>query len=225
MGKAIRGPVPSRNPAIVVTGCGRSGTLYITKFFKVLGLDIGHEKYGIDGIASWYLPIPNRYNQFYNDMRSHPIVVFHQIRHPLLVISSFYPRKWSDAMIPNLIGAEPGESNLQQKMRYWLWWNQLIEQKFPINYRYKIEDIHRPEVIQNITFESKTSSQGKIEELQNIPTNVHTSYKKTKRSKGYKHIFTWGELWKEDSLLTQQIYEQARRYGYGGEYDGFCQEV
>ena len=49
---------------LLVTGCGRSGTLYITSYFQKLGLDVRHENpippngvMGNDGMLSWYMAV------------------------------------------------------------------------------------------------------------------------------------------------------------------------
>jgi hypothetical protein len=47
---------------LLITGCGRSGTLCAPKIWQSLGLDIRHERpvqqdgvMGIDGFASWFM--------------------------------------------------------------------------------------------------------------------------------------------------------------------------
>ena len=42
---------------IYITGCGCSGTKYITKVMKRAGLHFPHEGNGRDGSASWYLHV------------------------------------------------------------------------------------------------------------------------------------------------------------------------
>jgi hypothetical protein len=44
------------NKKILITGCPRSGTKYISKFLRRCGKDVPHETHvGEDGIASWFL--------------------------------------------------------------------------------------------------------------------------------------------------------------------------
>src|SRR6185369_5544548 len=49
---------------LLITGCGRSGTMYASAVWRSQGLDISHEnptppngQMGKDGIASWYMAV------------------------------------------------------------------------------------------------------------------------------------------------------------------------
>ena len=78
----------------VVTGCGRSGTMYTSFLFRELGLRCGHEAifhpstavfggFGpADGDSSW-LAVP------FLDSLPPNTVVLHQVRHPFSVCASF----------------------------------------------------------------------------------------------------------------------------------------
>lgn len=80
---------------LLITGCGRSGTTYISAVLQEFGLDVRHECYGADGICSWPMTVvdddlpwkwlPPGRNK---DMKFTHIL--HQVRHPLKVIASFY---------------------------------------------------------------------------------------------------------------------------------------
>ncbi|MDY6959785.1 MAG: hypothetical protein SVK08_11595 [Halobacteriota archaeon] len=216
MKKSITGAIPNRTPPIIITGCGRSGTLYITKFWKVFGLSIGHEKYKKDGIASWYLPIENRLNQIKAEIGLPNALIFHQVRHPLKVISSMFPRQWTEPIVAEMsdVRKPNKESKLLQTMKYWYWWNIAIEITFPIALRYRIEDIQKRELIERLTRMVGVNRKGKIAEIKKISTKTHTSYGQTHTSKGYKHIFTWDELEKEDSDMCWMIWQKAKNYGY-----------
>lgn len=77
----------------VITGCGRSGTKYISNVLKNNGIKCGHEEVftykGIrnteyyDGDASWYAPA-------YFDEINKNVKIIHLVRDPIKVISSFY---------------------------------------------------------------------------------------------------------------------------------------
>lgn len=77
-------------PAVVITGCGRSGTLYMSKYFQAMGLDVRHEAHGEDGISSWYLSSPGRgqITKNYYGGRMRRIEVIHLVRDPLAVMAS-----------------------------------------------------------------------------------------------------------------------------------------
>lgn len=38
---------------LLITGCGRSGTHFTARLLQEIGLDVGHETLGKDGVASW----------------------------------------------------------------------------------------------------------------------------------------------------------------------------
>jgi hypothetical protein len=42
---------------LVIIGCARSGTKYSSMLFRQLGLEIGHEEEGRDGISDWHKTI------------------------------------------------------------------------------------------------------------------------------------------------------------------------
>ncbi|MDY6960013.1 MAG: hypothetical protein SVK08_12760 [Halobacteriota archaeon] len=216
MKKSITGAIPNRTPPIIITGCGRSGTLYITKFWKVLGLSIGHEKYKTDGIASWYLPIGDRLEQIKAEIGLPNALFFHQVRHPLKVISSMFPRQWTEPIIAEMsdVRDPEKESRLLQTMKYWYWWNVAVEITFPIALRYRIEDIQKRELIERLAKLTGTNSKGKVSKIRQISTKTHTTYNQMYRSKGYKHIFTWEELEKENPDMCWLIWKKAESYGY-----------
>ena len=86
----VNSPVKNCTP-LLITGCARSGTGYASLLFKKMGLDIGHEEYGADGISSWLFAVdaenvpwgPSRKDVKFGK-------VFHQVRHPLKAIGSIY---------------------------------------------------------------------------------------------------------------------------------------
>ena len=77
----------------LITGCGRSGTLYTSQLLTAAGVACGHESAcrvsGFKGMgdlvgeASWYAAA-------YLEDLPHDVVVIHQVRQPLAVASSWY---------------------------------------------------------------------------------------------------------------------------------------
>src|SRR5271169_6495414 len=75
---------------LLITGCARSGTGYISLFLQKCGMEIGHENTKNDGVASWIMCTNAKHVPWGVDSRrrikfAH---IFHQVRHPLKVISS-----------------------------------------------------------------------------------------------------------------------------------------
>lgn len=206
--------------AIIVTGCGASGTKYTAKFFQTLGIGVPHEILGRDGIVSWYFA-PG-YRVIGSPFRSSPPLrkikettfgrypyIVHQVRHPLNVISSIQnanPR--SINFISDIMGIDFNEEGmLRFFMLYWIHWNRMVE-KYSIA-RIRIENFKND--IENVLLLT-----GKNDSVQFIPkamdlldTNINS------KKHGKKYIKrTWIDLLNEDKGLTGEIINLANRYGY-----------
>lgn len=177
---------------IIITGCGRSGTKYISKLCQSNGIDIGHEDYGTDGIVSWYLA-PSL-------TPPSGVSILHQVRHPLKVISSMttaLDKSWN--YISNFVHFGLDDSLLLKCMKYWHDWNMYVEDK--ANYRYRIEDIgvEFPKLLEISGFKAPKKINYKI------PKNINTR----------KHVdYTKEDLEYEDKNLYSLIKDTAKRYGY-----------
>ena len=125
---------------LLITGCARSGTLYITKVLRLNGLAVRHEIHqGSDyGIVSWcmavdsnkaaYGPPSNRYNFKH---------IFHQVRHPLKAIASQMTegkRSWEFIckQVPHIPMDDP---ILVRSAKYWFYWNLHAESKAELTYQ------------------------------------------------------------------------------------------
>tara|TARA_Y100001972_G_scaffold45895_1_gene56599 strand:+ start:529 stop:1077 length:549 start_codon:yes stop_codon:yes gene_type:complete len=125
---------------IIIIGCPRSGTGYASKFFN-----IGHETLNQNGISSWCLafdkPLYGPDLQKVNDyFKNENIKIYHQVRNPLKVISSFQSmsRKAHDYFIKelNLINSI---SLLEKYIKIWVKVNKKCE--LISEFTYKVEDI------------------------------------------------------------------------------------
>lgn len=190
---------------ILIIGCGRSGTRYASKVLGNCGLKIGHEKRGEDGMASW------RAVGHSDELAAHKII-YHQVREPLGVISSFQTvmrRTWRA-----ICDIEPriynDESLLLKSMKYWLYWNQRCEEKAVKTYR--VENMMKE--LQGIL---NSIDVGMTDEMRRkaskIATNDHTRVQGHKVSDTYQKV-TWNDLECEDVIICTQIRDQALRYGY-----------
>src|ERR1035441_10724198 len=84
----------------VIVGTGRSGTKYASELFSQLGIPCGHESFfdpghaaqdNLAGDASFgVVPFLNKFSG----------VVFHQVRHPLSVLSSIAATKFFESPVP-----------------------------------------------------------------------------------------------------------------------------
>lgn len=214
---------------LLITGCGRSGTLYASELWRRLGLDIRHERpvapngvMGEDGMASWFMaaddpnppsgPAPLDYEFD---------VVVQQVRHPLSVIASvaqFILREGKRA--PGFIERNVPETRLhpdeQQYLndkqqlilrasRYWYHWNLLAEQKADKIVRLENLDQELPELCDLVGVEYK------IGVLDNLSKEINARHYHVSDP---PWVLKWEEIAHLDSELYHKIRELAALYGY-----------
>ncbi len=194
---------------LLVVGCARSGTTYISKVLKASGLQIGHEKMRKDGTSSCDLavnPEVGRWKVRMGDFRFDHI--FHQVRDPLKVISSVYlsedRHSWHYIMqhIPEI---EMRDSHLAKCAKYWYYWNLKAEEMS--EWTYKIEDLDAAGKWEE--FEKKLGKKIPREAISSVPKNENT------RQHPLYRRFTWADIEKElDPQLYQNIRSLAKKYGY-----------
>ncbi len=138
---------------IIGLGCGRSGTTYLTKILNLMGYDIGHEKYGKNGMVSSLHAGKKKRESF--KKYTNPFTI-HIVRDPLKVIHSMacidlLPyRKGLDVYYNEFDNGKVKRpaNNLDIRTRqiiaatnYWIDWNQMIENSFDIDLTIRVEDI------------------------------------------------------------------------------------
>lgn len=146
---------------LLITGCGRSGTMYASEVWRSQGLDVSHEnptppngEMGKDGIASWYMAVNDLDPPFGPSASEYEFdFVIHQVRHPLKVIASVAQFVLRDALSRDYIERNAPETRLNprerqmrdcdqlilQASRYWLYWNLLASEKSSLTI--KVEDL------------------------------------------------------------------------------------
>lgn len=191
---------------LLVTGCGRSGTGYMTEFLRASGLDLLHEHMGNDGSVSWLMaseidwapwgPLSKEYKFKH---------IFHQVRNPLKVIQSFYnvpPRatwEWICAVVPQI---KLTDSDLIKCSKYWYYWNLMAEAR--AEWTYRIED-----------FDTAYIEMGK-RLGRDLNENVLKSLPKNTNTKGPPvRVITWAILKDElDNDTFEKVQSLAQLYGY-----------
>lgn len=221
---------------ILITGCGRSGTRYVSYLIDQLGLDVGHERMGRDGIASWYMAVASDRSPFGPASADYLFkIILHQVRHPLAVIPStlsFKGRSW-DYICENL-GLDPHQEPLRLGLAYWYSWN--LRAGELADWRYRIEDIadifsefcHRlgvppdPKALDAVTPDVNTRRYGRVYHLVQ-ETCIRTRwlgkagkmmYQLEQGSAGKASKLSWSDLWRLDPVMTRRARELARSYGY-----------
>jgi hypothetical protein len=187
----------------LITGCGRSGTKYISRVLSSGGLDIGHEIMGKDGIASWLLGVDADSVPWGPRRRDFQFrTILHQVRHPLAVISSMQTcAQVSWSFICRHVRCELEEPLALRCAKYWRYWNEQIESE--ADWRYRIEDV---QIIRDELCE-RTGCRVSQAVLAVVPRNINS------RQDAYKAL-DWNTLRSLDAPLCLAIQEQAVRYGY-----------
>lgn len=224
---------PKIKKELLITGCGRSGTKYISFVLRRIGLHVNHEHIGRDGIASWLMAVdsdrtpwgPGRANYCFQH-------VFHQVRDPLRAIPSIETFKQSSwTYINHHIDLRGIDHPRLRAATYWYYWNLKVEEFAEWRYRVEAIDTVFAEMCQRLGRDTN------VELLAHVPTDINT------RSRG--RIFHWYEelcerlnirslrpghpkladinpeskcTWKDleqlDPKLSKMIYEKAVQYGY-----------
>jgi hypothetical protein len=126
---------------VLITGCGRSGTKFTALLLQGLGLDVGHEQLGADGVSSWCMAVDSvdaPWGVGRRGLQFNPI--FHQVRHPLKVISSlttFTPPSWE--FIARHVNCPADDPIVIRAAKYWYHWNRQTEHV--AQWRYRIETL------------------------------------------------------------------------------------
>ncbi len=191
---------------LLITGCARSGTTYIAKVLQQSGLEIGHEKMQRDGVAAWqFAANPVGVKRGVNLNKTEFDHTFHQVRHPLKVISSVFVTEnrhsWNYILkqVPEI---KIQDSHLVKCAKYWYYWNLKAEQK--AEWTYRIEDLDK---IWD-TFQERLGEKIAKNALALVPKNSNTAGSKVKE-------FTWEDLKRElPSDLFEKIQALAQKYGY-----------
>lgn len=214
---------------LLITGCGRSGTLYATELWRALGLDIRHERpvppngvMGKDGMASWFMaaddpqppsgpsPLGYKFDK-----------TIHQVRHPLKVIASvaqfilregqrapgFIERNIPETKLSfeELIYLEPKQQLLLRASRYWYFWNKLAEKK--ADYRVRVENLETelPELCQMVGIEYYPAL---------VPPIAKNINARQYHVRDEPWIVSWPEIKNLDAAIYEKIRNMAADYGY-----------
>lgn len=192
---------------LLITGCARSGTTYISDVLKLGGLDIQHENVGKDGTSSWFMCIEADHVPWKHRPSAAGFNfdhIFHQVRHPLKVISSVLGtehRKAIKYFSENIPEIYDKDTPLIKCAKYWYYWNLYAEQK--AEWRYQVEQIDSclEEMGQRLGITLDKAI------LQQVPRD--SNHRKMTTN------LTWAQLKEEiPANLFIKIQEMALRYGY-----------
>jgi hypothetical protein len=211
-------------PAVVVTGCGRSGTMYMSKYFQAMGLDVRHEKHGEDGISSWYISEgwKSRATKNYYGSKLRKIVAIHLVRDPLKVMSSMRrceAIRSRSALDPyRVMAPQHAHAGVEElAARYWVDWNRLARITWNFDYTLRIEDADNSEVMLDMARLLGVTLTGKIvQAIREIPKNTHFI-----KEKFWKEAVKTNPVCREDMVIEDipylvqgQVCRLASLFGY-----------
>ena len=130
---------------VVVLGHPRSGTGYTAHCFRQSGWDVGHEKHGRDGIASWMWPVQAERVPWGEVRGDNPLpeTVLHVMRNPAACASSVaYTEHRSEEWRSKWIRIPEGCGAVERAIWSIHGWSRLIESNHP-THRAKLEDVER----------------------------------------------------------------------------------
>jgi hypothetical protein len=191
---------------LLVTGCARSGTGYISKLLTEAGYAIDHERIGKFGTSAWPMAIISDYAPWGPPATSANFKhIFHQVRHPVKVISSVYTsepkRSWEYIMkyIPEI---ESKDSHVTKCAKYWYYWN--------LKASARAEWTYRVEAINSLWEEFEGRLGTKLDR-----TAFNRVSLTTNRRNGAHRVFTWRDLKLAlEPELFHNIQSLAVIYGY-----------
>lgn len=205
---------PLQHPKIVIVGCGRSGTLYMSKVCQCFDRDVGHEGFGRDGISSWYLGDESRAILVRGLYQKCVVAYFHLVRHPIDVINSMYACE----LHPHRAGLDfyrrsTGHyfhPSLSSTAEWWIQWNAFLEYYYPESIRIRVEDISSKKVLQS--FASRVSAEltdDIYQKIQDLGSQTHTI-----KTKDCYHRYTLEDIEREDFGVSKIVQKFGEKYGY-----------
>jgi hypothetical protein len=229
---------PSKERQLLITAAARSGTHYSAAKLNTLGVRVRHEGLGPDGSVSW-LYAHKESAAHYPINRPQPLAghrfcfVFHQVRHPLRVISSNmhanktfgvdpHLLKWVSATEPRICGGFNSSlcgdllPGLVLAARFVFYWNSHIEKIAHV--RFRVEDTSLHDLCRIAKFPSEQcGAKPQVEVTALEPSSVLVNAQSTISPRNHgplNSLASWESLEVVDSGIFEKVREMTLRYGY-----------
>lgn len=191
---------------VLVTGCARSATTYISKVLELNGLQVVHEGLAKDGCASWTMAVDASSTPWGPGSRGLEFEhIFHQVRNPLDNISSVYttePERSWEFIYEHIPEISHKDSHLVRCVKYWIYWN--LKAESLAEWTYRIEDL-----------EEELPVMSKKLGVHLDPMSLKFISKITNHRGPYVKKFTWKDLKEElPRHLLEELYATCLHYGY-----------
>jgi glycosyltransferase involved in cell wall biosynthesis len=204
---------------VVVTGCGRSGTGYVSQVLTALGHPCGHEavfnphtdgewSFGaLQGDSSW-MAVP------YLSQLPQGTLLLHQVRHPLAVIRSCIgirmlsePSPYREFLERHCPEVFAYDAELERAMAYWVYWNRRVEESAG-ELRYARGHLERLDTRFFANISALLGGTAAADTVGARITAVPTHYNARMRGSGV----SWDTL--PAGALRDELLAVAARYGY-----------
>ena len=211
---------------IIISGCGRSGTRYMSELFQKMGLPCTHEV--VFDPKNWRgseLPMLGMKNEsawesapFLTQLDPDEYAILHIIRHPFKQINSLRNLGFFEVndiwcqFACRIFPALNHGSYPERYAKYWIYWNKLVENVNYFGYvyqRFNIESILQVNPLYSFLKKAGIEVDKSImmEALRVVPNNVNSvPYKIDKDTIKLSDI--------EDQDLKEKLLVQSEKYGY-----------
>ena len=195
---------PFKDRLVLITGCSRSGTSYMSDFLRLNGIQVDHERDAADGTVSWTMVVDAPWTPWGPGRRGFRYRhILHQVRHPLKAIGSIVneeQRAWDfiQTYMPQVREHDP---ILVRAVNYWIYWNLAAEKMAELTYR--IEDVDK--------------ALPKISKILKKKLDPHClgQVSKTTNTRHINRNYTWDDIQKGvDPKLFKKLVRVAKHYGY-----------
>jgi hypothetical protein len=217
---------------ILAIGHPRCGSKYMSELFKTIGLDVGHESMGDQGISSWMFAVYDENNpwakdkyavsRFYTDFD----FLIQYVRHPgtaipSIIIENQYAPDSFEFRKKHFIQAFGGDifldkTELEKAIVSFIKWNQIIKNQNP-DLTVKIESCEA-EVITFLQENNLVSKELSVDQITTPSKDVNS--KKPYKGQIYQKPKVTAQMWNEvKPELKKELNQFCQTYDYPKLYD------
>lgn len=189
----------------IILSCPCSGTKFITDLFKRVGLNVGHERFGRNGIAYWRLVGGPENTRGAGPVKMADQRVLHQVREPLAAIGAIQTIGFHSWIFLRNQGvfSDMRESRLTRAAKVWVEWNKRAEKISKHTYRVEnLKSIWEQ-------FCGWTGIEADVSILDTVPPDTNT-----RKGKFERPPVSLNALRKANAKLCDEVVALATHYGY-----------
>jgi hypothetical protein len=106
------------------------------------------------------------------------------------------------------------DTKIVKAIKFWYYWNKLVEDNFPVSIRYKVEDFQTEHTLRKICpLIGIKYTDTILEKIKKVSNTTHSSYKQG--VKPYKKLYRWKEIHDIAPDMFDKVKGLAKEYGYG----------